>query len=130
MLCVLFLFCSAVLSQADAPPYPGYVAQFAPNVLIAHNTLDGGYFAEIAEGDMLRYYDGKWKDYRVSQVIRAQALTPDSPTSLFLWDGQIYSPPALWGRLYQPDALTLLTCIRRGDLWTWGRLFVIGKRVE
>lgn len=111
MICVFWLFCSLVMNQTTAPIYEGQVAQFRPNVLIAHNYLDGVYFKELEPGDMIRYYDGEWEDYKVTQVYETK--NPD--------------PKWVYREVFTKD-LVLQTCIYKdGDL-NWGRLFVVAEK--
>jgi hypothetical protein len=139
MICILFVFCSAIMSYAavGVPTYPGYVSTFNPNpmfaehpaiVLVAHNNLDGRYFVDIQEGDMIRYYDGEWWDYRVTHIIEAQAKETTTKTPLLI-DGTWLSPSWVHSTVFNgEDRLVLQTCIRKKDNWTWGRLFVIAEK--
>lgn len=128
MIVVFFLFCSVILHQEAIPVYPGYVSEFLPNVLIAHNSLDGKYFSEIKEGYMIRYWDGKeWIDYKVTDIVEMQAVDPLSPTSDFIEDGVTYTSLEVAERIYSKD-LVLQTCIEKDGNPYWGRLFVIAEK--
>lgn len=122
MICVFFLFCSTIVNHEAI--YPNQVYQFLPNVLTAHNFADGQYFSELEPGNMIRYYDGAWKDYRVTEVLQMQAVPPDSPRPLL--DG--HSVEWVYNNIYSKD-LVLQTCVKKGNNWTWGRLFVIAEEV-
>ena len=127
MLCVLFLFCSLIVNQRTAPTYDDYVARYLPNVFIAHNALDGQYFGEIKIDAMIRYYDGTWTDYKVTDILQMQAIPPDSITAI-LFDGvNSYSATWVHNNIYDKD-LVLQTCIYKDGNWNWGRLFIVAEK--
>jgi hypothetical protein len=125
VICVFFLFCSMIINSPTAPLYDGAVARYASNVLIAHNSNDGQYFDEINVGNLVRYYNGEWKDYRVTEVLRYRAIPSDSlaPT---LFDGAWHSTAWVYGNIYN-KSLILQTCIYKDGDWQWGRLFVVAQ---
>jgi hypothetical protein len=132
VLCALLLFCAQIVT-GNVPVYEGAVSRFASPaiVLTAHNYLDGRYFAELETGDMLRYWDGAWHDYRIEQIRSMQALQPDSTFTYLLEDGILYSVPDIHRELFaDPDALVLLTCIYGDGRLNWGRLFVVAREVS
>jgi hypothetical protein len=132
VLCALLLFCSQIIS-GNVPLYEGAVARFpAPAVvLMAHNNLDGQYFAELEPGNMLRYYDNAWHDYRIETIRAMQALQPDSTRTYLLEDGSLYSVADIHRDLFaDPDTLVLLTCIYGDGRLNWGRLFVVARKLS
>ena len=102
--------------------------------LLAHDYLAGSAFSQLAVGTIvhLTYTDGEVESYMVSQVLRYEALRPDSTLSAFrdLASGQIVSASRLFSSVYAGrHHLTFPTCITNlGDL-NWGRLFVIAVPV-
>lgn len=117
MICALFLFCSLIVNNQAVTLYPGAVSRFdvPAIVLLAHNTRDGQYFDDLEVGDMVRYYEGEWQDYRVREVREIEAAT--------------LVPEQVYREIYNiPETLVLQTCIEKdGDL-KWGRLFVIAEK--
>jgi hypothetical protein len=114
-----------IINSPTAPPYDGAVARYAPNILIAHNSQDGQYFDEINVGNLIRYYDGEWKDYRVTEVLRYRAIPSNSLTPT-LFDGAWHSTAWVYGNIYN-KSLILQTCIYKDGDWQWGRLFVVAQ---
>lgn len=111
MICVWLLFCSTILHSNDyVSVYPGTVTQIeAPaNVLLAHNFADGEYFFKMPEGAEIVYSD---KKYIVTDVIETEGFE--------------YIP----SQINDPDVLLLATCIKKGDNWTWGRLWIIAEEL-
>jgi hypothetical protein len=111
-MCIFLLFCSMVLHSNDyVSGYPGIVTQIeAPAiVLLAHNFSDGKYFSEIPEGTEITYGD-EWEKYIVTDVIEVEGMT--------------YIPP----QINDTNTLILATCIKKGDNWTWGRLWIIAEK--
>jgi hypothetical protein len=110
MLCVFLMFCSTILqNNTYVSVYPGTVTQIeAPAiVLLAHNFADGQYFSEIPKGTEVIY---EMEKFTVTEVIKT--------------GGMKYIPP----QINQPGTLLLATCIKRGDNWKWGRLWVIAEK--
>jgi hypothetical protein len=128
MICAFFLFCSLV-TAGDVPLDPGEVARFVritsptPSiVLLAHNYLDGAYFHQLEPGDMLRYYDEGWTDYRVTEIVDAKASDRFSTKTLLYIDGWL-TPRQVHKKMFgDPDNLVLFTCSEAG------RLFVVAER--
>ena len=131
MICAFFLFCSLIVPGTTVPDQMGQVGKFtpAPNVILAHNYLDGSYFSQLQPGNVVHVDDAGWKSYRVREVIEAQALHPESDTTPLWIDGAWRDPAWVWVNVYWNNDLVLQTCVYRADLWTWGRLFVIADRV-
>lgn len=121
MLCLLLVFCSTILTWDVAPEFDGAVAR-RDNLIFAHSTLDGQYFYEIKPGDMLRLYDQEWIDYRVTDILRLQALPPHSLTPQLV-AGRPYTYREIFGH-----DLVLQTCITQDGNPEWGRLFVLAEK--
>ena len=129
-----------IQQPADDPYYVsnryGEVTQFAMaanygNIgLLAHNTLSGKAFSELSVGQEVRlvYGDGQVEYFVIGQVLRFQALQPESVSSMFrnLDRNETVSAGELFSRAYTGERrLVFQTCIEAdGDL-SWGRLFVI-----
>ncbi len=101
--------------------------------LLAHNTLAGEAFLHLQEGDVFYviYGDGAVRPYLVTQVVRYQALQPDSPYTDFidLQTGERLSVAQAFRRIYgsMRGGAVLQTCIARGEELSWGRLFVLAR---
>jgi len=98
--------------------------------LLAHNYLSGKYFSDFSIGDEIQivYGDGSIKRYLVAEIQSYQALQPNSPNSQFvdLESSEQISASQLFKRVYIGDHhLTLQTCIERGGVDSWGRMFII-----
>lgn len=111
-------------------------SQYGSTGLIAHNTLAGQNFYQLAIGDVvsLVYGDGSIQMYEINQVQSYQALNPYSPYSNFVDlsnPGVQYSSTDLFYRTYGlgGDMLVLQTCISRDGNDSWGRLFIIASPV-
>ncbi len=97
---------------------------------LAHNYLSGSLFSYLYGGAPITvvYGDGHTKSYRVSQVRKFQALSPDSPYSDFvdLASGSTLSASDLFYATYGVGGqLVLQTCISANGNSSWGRLFII-----
>jgi len=102
--------------------------------LLAHNTLAGAKFSSLKLGDEVKvvYGDGSIRKYKVSGVYRYQALSPNSPESIFvdLDSHQKVSAAQLFKNMYAgSDHVTFQTCIQEGGEASWGRLFIIAEPV-
>jgi hypothetical protein len=105
-------------------------AQYGNVGLLAHNQLAGKYFSELAVGQKVRLVngDGKVESFIVVEVLRYQALQPNSPWSSFrnLGGNQVLSAEEMFKRVYFGDRhVTFQTCIEENGNLSWGRLFVI-----
>jgi len=109
-------------------------AQYGNLGLIAHNYLGGRYFSELKIGDLvfaMNGYHGS-QPYRVRQILHFQALNPRSPRSDFinLDTGQRCNVNDVFRQVYTGSHhLVLQTCIERGSVKEWGRLFVLADPV-
>lgn len=125
--------------------HPGYVSkesrvltQFnmaaeAGNVgLLAHNYLAGENFTQLVKGQEVNliYGDGRVESFTVTDILRYQALDPDSPTSDFReLDNQVtITASELFHLVYRGDRhVTFQTCIEANGNSSWGRLFIIAE---
>lgn len=103
--------------------------------LLAHNFAAGSAFFRIQSGDIITlvYGDGQTADYQVSEIHAYQALSPNSPSSAFkdLDSGQTLSAQDVFNQVYTHGPhLTLQTCIQKGEVDSWGRLFIIAQPVS
>ena len=105
-------------------------SQFGNMGLLAHNHLSGASFSQLAVGQEVRlvYGDGSVEYFVIAEVLRYQALQPNSPYSSFrnLDKDETLSAEEMFKRVYFGDRhVTFQTCIEaEGDL-SWGRLFVV-----
>lgn len=132
MLCVLFLFCSSIVG-GGIPTQEGQVSYLPGfNVLLAHNYLDGHYFANIEPGNTMITYGTKRREYVVTEVIVAQAEEPDSPQTMLWIDGQWMNPVQMYYRagILETDTLVLITCAEGNGLMNWGRRIIIGHEIR
>ena len=98
--------------------------------LLAHNHLSGKLFSDIAVGQEIRlvYGDGRVEYFVVTEVLRYQALQPNSPWSSFrdLETDEKLSAGQMFKRVYFGDHhVTFQTCIEQNGELSWGRLFII-----
>ena len=108
----------------------GMASQYGNIGLLAHNTLSGRSFARLAMGQEVRlvYGDGRVEYFVVEQILRFQALEPDSITSSFqnLDRNETLSSGEMFQRAYAGERrLVFQTCIAGNGNVSWGRLFVI-----
>ncbi len=135
-------FLRVVAQPSGRPEYVSEITGVATNFqlaarygnigLIAHNYLGGKYFGDLKVGDRLYVFNGRRQRqrYRVSQILRYQALTPRSPRSDFidLDTRRLHSVSDVFRRIYTGQHhLVLQTCIERGTIKEWGRLFIIAE---
>lgn len=105
-------------------------AQYGTQAFLAHNYLaTGASFFAISQGQIITlvYGDGSSQQYRVENIKRYQALSPDSTQSSFvdLETGKQLSASNLFYTIYNNDnSVVLQTCIARDGISTWGRLFI------
>ncbi len=113
----------------------GLASQYGSLGFLAHNTSSGARFSYLHEGQEIWVIrgGGDMVRYRVTEILRFQALTPTSPYSDFLGltpEGERYTSTELFNLIYgQEGALVLQTCIERDGDPNWGRLFVIARPV-
>jgi hypothetical protein len=105
-------------------------SQFGNVGLLAHNHLAGKSFSQLAVGQEIRlvYGDGKVETFIVSEVLKYQALQPNSPYSEFrnVNDSKTITAEQMFKRVYFGDRhVTFQTCIEKDGNLSWGRLFVV-----
>ena len=105
-------------------------SQFGNVGLLAHNHLSGEDFSQLAVGQEVRlvYGDGQVEYFVIAEVLRYQALQPNSPYSSFrnLNKDETLSAEEMFKRVYFGDRhVTFQTCIEAEGNLSWGRLFVI-----
>jgi hypothetical protein len=98
--------------------------------MLAHSFAAGATFSKLKLGDLISviYGDGSIKKFKVEEIHRYQALDPDNMNSSFtdMETHDTLSTDQLFDAVYGGKThLTLQTCIARGAVDTWGRLFVI-----
>ena len=105
-------------------------AQYGNIGLLAHNYLSGRLFSRLIIGEEVRliYGDGNVEYFVITEVLRYQALDPDSQWSSFrnLNNYDVLSTEEMFNRAYAGDRhVTFQTCISANGNSSWGRLFVI-----
>ena len=105
-------------------------SQFGNVGLLAHNHLAGKSFSGLTVGEEIRlvYGDGRVEYFVVKEVLKYQALQPNSPYSSFrnLDKDETLTAEQMFKRVYFGDRhLTFQTCIEAEENLSWGRLFVI-----
>ncbi len=103
--------------------------------LLAHNELSGRFFSSLALGQdvHLLYGNGGIESFVVTDILRYQALQPESPYSSFreLGTRKTLTTSQLFEKIYLGCRhLTFQTCIAEQGRLTWGRLFVIAARKD
>ncbi len=111
------------------------VSQYGNIGLLAHDTLSGRFFSDLATGQEVRlvYGDGQVDYFTVEQILRFQALDPDSITSSFrnLDRNEVLSAGGMFNRAYVGGRrLVFQTCIDANGNASWGRLFVVAVPKE
>lgn len=105
-------------------------SQYGNTGLLAHNTLSGRLFSQLAIGQQVRlvYGDGRVEYFVVKNVLRFQALQPDSVSSQFrnLDRNEMLSAGEMFNRAYVGEQRVVFqTCIEAERNASWGRLFVV-----
>ena len=112
------------------------VSKMTGNIgMLAHNYLSGELFFDLVPGDVIHvvYGDGTIKSFSVDRLESYQALSPHSVYSDFvnLDTQEKLSATQLFERVYGGSYhMTFQTCIREGDEFSWGRLFVIATPLD
>jgi hypothetical protein len=134
-----------VQQPADDPYYvselDGEATQFSmasqyDNIgLLAHNTLSGKSFSKLEVGHevQLVYGNGEVEYFVVTEVLRFQAMQPESVSSSFrnLDRNETLSAGEMFNRAYVGvHRLVFQTCIAAEGNVSWGRLFVIAMPRE
>lgn len=107
----------------------GLAAQYGSQAFLAHNYLAGASFSALSQGQIITvvYGDGSSQQFRIENIKRYQALSPDSTQSSFvdLESGKQLSASNLFHTVYNSDnSVVLQTCISQDGITTWGRLFI------
>lgn len=110
-------------------------SQFGNIGLLAHNHLAGKSFTQLSIGDevLMVYGDGHVEYFVVQEVLKYQALQPNSPYSSFrnLDKDETINAEQMFKRVYFGDRhVTFQTCIEAEGNLSWGRLFVIAVPKE
>ena len=103
--------------------------------LLAHNYLAGKSFEMLQPGQEIDLIDGRGNisTFTVTEILRYQALEPNSNVSTFidLKDLNSISADNLFIKIYgRPGRLVLQTCIQAENNPSWGRLFVIAQPAD
>jgi hypothetical protein len=111
------------------------VSQYGSTGLLAHNTLSGRSFSQLSVGNEIQlvHQNGKMESYVINQVLRFQALQPDSVSSSFrnLDRNETLSAGEMFDRIYKGEGrLILQTCTANRGMLSWGRLFVVAVPAE
>jgi len=107
-------------------------SQYGNIGLLAHNTLSGKFFSQLAIGQGVRlvYGDGRVEYFVVKDILHFQALQPGSISSSFrnLDKNELLSAGETFNRAYVGEhRLVFQTCIEAEGKASWGRLFVIAE---
>lgn len=110
----------------------GLASQFGSTGLLAHNDLAGASFSHLKIGQKiyLIYGNGQVSTFVVAEILRYQALNPNSITSTFveLDTRDLLKASEVFSKVYnRPGQMVFQTCISKGDELSWGRLFVVAK---
>jgi hypothetical protein len=103
--------------------------------LLAHNYLSGKDFYRLVEGLQVLVVngDGSLQNYRITEVIEYQKVTPGSNWSQYinLETGERLTTYQVFSQYYQGEHhLTFQTCLERDGLETWGLRFVVAEPVN
>ncbi|MGW8224496.1 MAG: hypothetical protein ACWGOY_02120 [Anaerolineales bacterium] len=120
---------------------PGTVTQFQLAArygvigLLAHNYLAGSDFFQLVEGLKVLVVkgDGSLQNYRITEVIEYQKVTPGSNWSHYinLETGERLTTYQVFTQYYQGEPhLTFQTCLEKDGLETWGLRFVVAEPIE
>ncbi|MEX2162324.1 MAG: hypothetical protein WD751_10480 [Anaerolineales bacterium] len=110
-------------------------SQYGSQAFLAHNYLAGARFSELSVGQIvtLVFGDGSTASFRISEILRFQALSPDSTQSRFvdLETRKELSASSLFHSIYNSNnPVVLQTCIANEGISTWGRLFIVAVPVD
>ncbi|HSL45949.1 MAG TPA: hypothetical protein VK897_21125 [Anaerolineales bacterium] len=111
------------------------VSQYGNIGLLAHNTLSGRDFSRLEVGQEVRldYENGKTEYFVITQILRFQALQPESVASSFrnLDRNETISAVEMFNRAYVGERrLVFQTCIAAEGNASWGRLFIVATPKE
>ena len=135
-------FLRVVNQPAGKPGYVSSISNTATNFqlaarygnigLVAHNYLGGRVFNDLEIGDKIYIMNGfgRKKNYRITEMLRYQAVNPRSTRSNFinLKNNQLFTATDVFKRVYTGrHHLVLQTCIKKGRNEEWGRVFIIAQ---
>ena len=135
-------FLRVVNQPAGKPGYVSSISNTATNFqlaarygnigLVAHNYLGGQFFNDLEIGDRIYIMNGfgRKKNYRITEMLRYQAVNPRSTRSNFinLKNNQLCTATDVFKRIYTgKHHLVLQTCIKKGKNEEWGRIFIIAQ---
>lgn len=120
---------------------PGVVTQYRSAAingitgLLAHNYLSGELFDLLVVGQEVRIVYGNRlvRRYEVASVQRFQKLSPSDLQSeyLDLSDGIKMTTSQVFHEFYQgSDHVTFQTCLKEGEIWNWGLVFVVATPID
>ena len=121
-----------VSNKDDQTTQFAMASQFGSIGLLAHNYLSGRFFSELAVGHEVRlvYGNGRVEYFVITEILRYQALEPNSQLSSFrnLDHSEVLSAEQMFKRVYAGERhVTFQTCIEANGTVNWGRLFVVAK---
>jgi hypothetical protein len=121
-----------VSNKDDQTTQFAMASQFGSIGLLAHNYLSGRFFSELAVGQevLLVYGNGRVEYFVITEILRYQALEPNSQLSSFrsLEHSEILSAEQMFKRVYAGKRhVTFQTCIAANGIVSWGRLFVVAQ---
>ena len=121
-----------VSSKDDQATQFAMASQFGSVGLLAHNYLSGRFFYKLAVGQEVRlvYGNGEVEYFVITEILRYQALEPNSQLSSFrnLDHSEVLSAEQMFKRVYAGERhVTFQTCIAANGIVSWGRLFVVAK---
>ena len=113
----------------------GMASRYGSIGLLAHNTLSGRVFPNLAIGQevQLVYGDGSVEYFEIRQILHFQAMEPESVSSSFrnLDRNEVLSAGEMFNRAYVGgQRLVFQTCIEAEGNVSWGRLFAIAMPRE
>jgi hypothetical protein len=119
-----------VSNRNDEATQFALASQYGNIGLLAHNTRSGQFFSKLAIGQEVRlvYGDGRVEYFEIKQILRFQALDPESVSSTFrnLNRNENLSAGEVFNRAYVGERRVVFqTCIEANGNVSWGRLFVV-----
>ena len=124
-----------VSSDPDKATQFGLASTYGTIGLLAHNYAGGADFDDVVVGDKVNlvYGDGRIQQYRVSSILKFQAIDPTNTRTSFVDLATQLKATAedLFMKVYSGKPhLTLQTCISKGSISSWGRLFIIAEPIS
>jgi hypothetical protein len=121
-----------VSNKDDQTTQFAMASQFGSVGLLAHNYLSGRFFSELAVGQEVRlvYGSGRVEYFVITEILRYQALEPNSQLSSFrsLDHSEVLSAEQMFKRVYAGERhVTFQTCIAANGTVSWGRLFIVAE---